>query len=364
MGIEKVKRKGRVHYRGRKRWHGKTYRTPTFPTRELAEEALKELAAAWRVGALESEFGQVARVRRKFGEVADTYLETRELETLAGERSPTTMSRERITVRRLGDHFGRARLIRDLAAGDVNGWIFDRRKSGAKGATINRELSSLRGILREAQKRGWVDRNVALEVDRCKEAASGWRWLTPEQAKRLVEACDKAPEQGRHLRPLVITALYTGMRRGELLSLRWENVHLGRAELEVIASKSGYRRTVPLRSEVVNALRKWRRKSRGEFVFARGSGAPFSKIRRSFQSAVARAKLGSLRFHDLRHTAASWMAQEGADVYEMARVLGHRDIASTMRYSHLIPRSSRRAVERMPSLEDTSVLDFPGEKSG
>ena len=119
-----------------------------------------------------------------------------------------------------------------------------------------------------------------------KEAPTGWRWLTPTEAMRLLRATGAASGQGRHLRPLVLTALYTGMRRGELLALRWDNVHLSRAELEVVASKSGYRRTVSLRPEVVDELRRWRRKSREEWVFARSSGEPFSSIRRGFQSAV------------------------------------------------------------------------------
>lgn len=234
---------------------------------------------------------------------------------------------------------------RDLTRGDVDGWVFKRRSDGAKGKTINRELSALRGVFREAQRRGWIEGNPAEEVARQKEGESGFRWLTPEEASKLLAACKSSSPRSRHLYPLVVTALYTGMRRGELLSLRWADVHQSRAEIEVIASKSGHRRTVPLRAEVNTALKAWRRYSRGQFVFARlGTDQPYAKVQRSFQAAVKRAKIGPLRFHDLRHTAGSWMAQAGVDVHDLMRVLGHREIATTMRYAHLIPRTSRRLL--------------------
>ena len=358
MGIEKRKYpSGRTSYMVRLRIDGRTHRSSVFPSRELADIELGKWRKAIQRGTFEQEYGlRAGDARRTFAEAAGAYSESREREVAAGERSATTQERERITVRCLKDRFGDARL-REMTTGDVNGWIFERRKAGVKGKTINRELSSLRGIFKEAKQRGWVDTNPALEVERCKEGESPWRWLTPDEARRLLAACRDAPAQARHLYPLVVTALYTGMRRGELLGLLWHDVHLRRAELEVVASKSGHRRVVPLRPEVVTALRKHKRRAKGEYVFGRGGGeVPFAKVRRSFQSAVEAAKLGSVRFHDLRHTAASWMAQEGADLYAIARVLGHRDIGTTMRYSHLVPRTSRRAVERMPALPDEATL--------
>ena len=156
---------------------------------------------------------------------------------------------------------------------------------------------------------------------------------------------------------LLLTALYTGMRRGELLQLRWRSVDLGSGRVEIESSKSGKRRTVPLRPEVVQALRSLPKFPSCDHVFA-NDGAPLRSINTAFRGAVKRAGIdGRVRFHDLRHTAASWMAQNGADLLQIKDVLGHATITTTQRYAHLVQRNSEQAVARMPTLggEETAT---------
>jgi len=150
------------------------------------------------------------------------------------------------------------------------------------------------------------------------------------------------------------------MRRGELLGLRWRAVELADGVIEIQSSKSGKRRRVPLRPEVVEALHGLRRVASGDFVFAKADGLPLGSINTAFQGAVKRAGIRRIRFHDLRHTAASWMAQRGADLLQIKDVLGHATITTTQRYAHLVKRNAEQAVACMPGLDEQETATRSG----
>lgn len=156
-----------------------------------------------------------------------------------------------------------------------------------------------------------------------------------------------------HLRPLVILALNTGLRRGELLGLTWGMVNLAGKMLTVSAAtaKSGHTRRVPLNSEALEVLTAWQarlgRPPADAYVFAGHDGERMKRIDTSWESLMKAAKLKNFRLHDCRHHFASKLVQAGVDLYTVKELLGHSEIAMTERYSHLAPDNLRAAVEKV-----------------
>ena len=155
-----------------------------------------------------------------------------------------------------------------------------------------------------------------------------------------------------HLTPLVLLALNTGLRRGELLQLRWQDASpsAGRLTVRGAGAKSGQTRHVPLNSEAVRILENWMPANAQpqSFVFAGESGAdPIKGIKKAWAGLVKKAKVRVFRFHDLRHTFASKLVMAGVDLNTVRELLGHNDISMTLRYAHLAPEHKAAAVERL-----------------
>ena len=157
-----------------------------------------------------------------------------------------------------------------------------------------------------------------------------------------------------HLAPLVLLALNTGLRRGELFQLRWQDVSIPGRRLTVrgAGAKTGQTRHVPLNSEAVCVLERWQpaEADARDHVFAGASpDEPLTDVKKAWASLMKRAKLTAFRFHDLRHTFASKLVMAGVDLNTVRELLGHSDIAMTLRYAHLAPEHKANAVERLVS---------------
>jgi integrase len=182
-----------------------------------------------------------------------------------------------------------------------------------------------------------------------REAEGRLRWLTPEEAARLLDACPKS--RNEHLTDLVEFALFTGMRRGEVLGLTWECVDRARGVVLLDVTKNGRRREVPLNVRADAVLARRGPKSSG-LVFGTRR---WDHFRTAWENAVERAKLADFHFHDLRHTFASWAVQRGATLQEVKDLLGHSSLAMVMRYAHLSPEHLRTAVARLDAALPTKV---------
>ena len=156
------------------------------------------------------------------------------------------------------------------------------------------------------------------------------------------------------------------MRRGEILSLRWDQVNLAQRTLMLTHTKNGEIRGVPLNSPVVAILRdllreRVRRGSGSPYVFVNPlTGDQWQDLGRTFENAVRRAGIQDFTFHDLRHTAASWLVMSGVDILTVASILGHKDIRMTQRYSHLSPQHRLHAVEVLGKALQSSVRPVEG----
>ncbi len=220
-----------------------------------------------------------------------------------------------------------------------------RRQKGAKPATINRELAMLSKAFSLAVKEWeWLRENPVSKVPKEKEDNKRDRWLTQEDESRIVKYCPK------WIRDIVVFDLNTGLRQDELLSLEWSRVSFTRETILINKTKSGKPRTVPLNRIAINILNeKAEEKIRSlkNLVFPTCNGTKIlpSNLRRAFYCALRKAEIENFKFHDIRHTFATRLAQNGIDLYKIANLLGHEDVRMTQRYAHHSPESLRDGVK-------------------
>ena len=218
--------------------------------------------------------------------------------------------------------------------------------------SVNRELSTLRHIFNKAVEWEMMERSP-FEKARglfLKENNKRLRFLSSLEADSLLSRCEGV------LYWIVRTALYAGMRKGELLSLKWADIRNG--FIYLTKTKTDYAREIPLNETLKEIFSSIPRHISSEYVFCRSDGKPFTYISRSFNTALKRAGISGFHFHDLRHTFASWLVMQGASIKEVQELLGHRDIEMTMRYAHLSEDHKRKAME----LLDSKNIDKNHEK--
>jgi integrase len=218
------------------------------------------------------------------------------------------------------------------------------------GATINRYLATLSHVFTVAVKE-WrlLDRNPVGDITKKKEARGRVRFLSDEERDALLAACAKSDWPALHT--LVLLAISTGARRGELIRLKWDDVDLKATRVVVHDSKNGDPRVLPLVGKALTALRelKLQGSAQSEWVFPQPSGfpGPYEGFDAHWYAALEAAGIKDFRFHDLRHTCASYLASQGASLLEIADVLGHRTMAMVKRYSHLAQSHKTTAIEKM-----------------
>lgn len=190
-----------------------------------------------------------------------------------------------------------------------------------------------------------TDENPVRNVKFLRQPEPRERILTEDEEKRLLEACTE------HLKPVVLTALRTGMRKTEIANLRWEQVDLKSREIEVVRTKSGKKRIIPISEDLYQKLKSLREKNgETESVFQyvdpkTGKKRHLRHFRRSFENACRRAKISGFTFHDLRHTFASRLVRSGLDLITIKDLLGHYSVRTTERYTHSNREQKRKAVE-------------------
>jgi integrase len=219
-------------------------------------------------------------------------------------------------------------------------------------ATANRYLAALSKAFSEAVREWhWMHENPVLRVSKGKESSGVVRYLSDDERERLLKACQHASAPA-WLYPLVLLALATGGRRGELLGLRWEHVNLERGMVTFVLTKNGETRSVPVAGKVRAALEAWAKvvspvNAEDDRVFP---GLQLDKplaIDAYWYQALSRAGIKDFRFHDLRHSAASYLAMSGATAPEIAAVLGHKQLQMVKRYAHLGEQHTAGVVSRM-----------------
>lgn len=214
-------------------------------------------------------------------------------------------------------------------------------------STVNRELNIFSRVLTLAIDAGHIKENPCRRVKRFKEDNERIRFLSREEEKRLLsELEDTEPAHS-----IVVFALNTGMRFGEIASLCWHEVDFSRKLIHVTQTKTSKNRVIPMNQVVLDVLKEQKvrktTKPEADLVFPSWkSGGRFTKLN-SFKSACEEQGIEDFHFHDLRHTFASRLAEEGVSPFTIAELLGHRNLETTKRYTHATDGRKREAVEAL-----------------
>ena len=319
------------------------------------EEVRREAAVAVAAPGQQSGAVRAASTSVTFAEAAAEYLRFSEEDRGC---KPTTIRNYRNVIRvHLLPVFGEMTL-EDITVQEIEQW-----RAGMSSARQQRELSNktknnllvlMHAIFRRAVKLYGLPANPVASVDRFRVRSSGdIQVFSPEEVWALVRAAKSEADAA-----IFLTAAFTGLRRGEVLGLRWRDVDFTGSTIRVRASyaaghlttpKSGKVRAVPMAPDVASALARLGDRDRftgdDDFLFAGEAGLPLDgdALSSRYRDALARAGLRPLRFHDLRHTFGTRMIAK-ADIRRVQEWMGHADIQTTMKYLHYAPREEDAAL--------------------
>ena len=305
-----------------------------------------------------------------FTEFSETYLKTFSVHKKSYDR-------ETWFIKSLVAFFGTSKLCK-IERNKVLEFRVARLKTVSK-ATVNRELSVLRHMFNVAidqnivatnPARGGIGMKAFKEQgrERYLEMSEVEALLTAIQARIVKNSSDKmrasARKSWQYLHTAVVMALHTGMRKGEILGLRWENVNWERKTLLLLDTKNGEPRRLPIDSMLLRELSEHRSRVKNEdWVFPsfdnNGKVVPMADVKGSFGRVLKDAGITNFRFHDLRHTFASHYMMKGGQLYALSSILGHKDLKMTQRYAKLSPEYMDSQRNRMDTIWTPAPIPSP-----
>jgi integrase len=335
---ERTAQDGTKTYRVKVRLKGFPTQTGTFHRRTDAKKWAQATEAAMREG---RHFKTVEAKKHTLTEMIDRYLRdvlpTKSPSAQVNQRKHLTWWREHIGVMALAD-------VTPAVIVEYRGVLA---KNHAP-ATVVRYLAALSHAFTVAVKEwGWLDDSPLRRVTKPKEPRGRVRFLSDEERERLLDTCRTSDNP--YIYPTVVLALSTGARKMEILKLHWRDVDFQRQVITLHKTKNGERRVLPLTGhawELIQQRAKIRRID-SPFVFPSRNGKKAFDIRRAWEAARQQANIPDFRFHDLRHSAASYLAMDGASLAEIAEILGHKTLAMVKRYAHLSEAHTAGVVARM-----------------
>ena len=251
--------------------------------------------------------------------------------------------------------FFKGKTFREITAMLIEKFKKERRQSLTRkgeqlsAASVNRELASLSKIISRAVGDKKAATNPCSQVKKYRENNERSRYLTADEEVALFAAL-AGPRA--YLQPIVQIAIHTGMRRGEILGMKYSWVDFARGCIRIPgeSTKNGKPRTVPMNQVVRDSLaqRQGAINEATDWVFKNSrTGAALCDVKKSFAAACVDAKIDNFRFHDLRHTFGTRLADTGADPFVIAEIMGHSDLRMTKRYCHATDHRKQGAVERI-----------------
>jgi integrase len=298
--------------------------------------------------AIEGNWFRLESKKRSFDELRERYIE----DYAIPNKAPNTVEKDKYSFKRLSAFFG-GMMLAEITPQKIAHYKRSRREANASVSTIARELELMRASFNVAFREWeWLDSNPFSKVRIEKPRGHKERWITFEEEQRLLEVSPK------WLREVIVFALNTGMRQGEILGLKWPQVDLQRKALTLLLTKNKEKRTIPLNQAVMDLLRvKSKVRHISGYVFHSKTGSRLDKdnVIRGFTIARGKADLDDVRFHDLRHTFATRLVQNGIELYVVSKLLGHKSIKMTMRYAHHYPESLRHGVDILDRLQEAST---------
>jgi integrase len=302
------------------------------PDQKMAKLAAKKIEMQIFEGKF---FPESRRCKVRFRDFAEEYMEKH------SRRTKRSWPRDEQSLKRLLPCFGDV-FLSDITPRMIENYRIKREKDGVKPATINREHALLKNMFTKAINWEIVRDNPAKKVPMGKEEPR-IRFLSKEEISHLLDAAesDRAP----YLMPILVLALNTGMRKGEILNLRWVDVDFERRAIQVKKTKNDQPREVPMTDWLFDTLWDWKQKRLDtEFVFTHNNRQPIRSLRTAFERALKRAGIEDFRFHDLRHTAASQMYMSGLDIKFIKEIGGWKTLQMVDRYSHISTEHKRASM--------------------
>ncbi len=288
---------------------------------------------------------------RTFGELSEKYYTE-----YSPKKAPSTYVRDRSLFNHLNKYFGDCKLSQ-ISPKIISDYKVSRRGEEAAPKTINHELSLMCHAFNMALKEWeWVNSNPVCLVSKEKVDNFIERWLTIEEEELLLEA---SPQW---LQEIIIFAINTGLRMSELLDLQWNRVNLFRKTISIYEQKNKGRDTLPLNErafEVLKARNKVRSiKNKLVFFSTAGTRIDSSNLRREFYHSINKAEIEKLRFHDLRHTFATRLIQNGVDIYTVQKLGRWKSIQMVERYAHHYTESLRGGIEVLDRAYEEPRMDL------
>jgi integrase len=305
-------------------------------TREMAKDALK------------ARLGEIAQGRfniektRKSVPFSTLIVEYRKY----GESNKRAWKQEKHITEMFARRFG-DKPLSQLTHLDVEQWK-NERATQVQRNTINRELTVIKHICKKAIDWRMAGTNPATPVKRFFVNDQRTRFLSEEQVPQLLSECLKQPAH-RWLCPLVTLAIHTGMRQGEILNLRWDNIDLNSGLITIKQGKTQRMKSISINRAAREALQWFAANRHGEYLLTSQLGKRIGKVTiyEAFREATRGASISDFRFNDLRHTFASHLAMSGTDLLTLKDLLGHTNIQMTTRYAHLYNEHKEKAVTRL-----------------
>lgn len=293
------------------------------PSKKLAETVLQKRL----VEVAEGKFLDIHREKKvKLVEFIKEYLKFSET-----NKRPKTYELDKMATRNF------SKLYENLFLNEITSLHLEKYKNArlveVSASTVNREMDTLKNMLMMAEKWDYIHKNPAQGVRKFKEPPGRLRYLSDKEIENLLKECKLG-----YSRMVILTALNTGMRKGEILGLKWTDIDLENRLIHINRTKTNERRDIPINDLLLEALRQYKEQGNSERLFR------YDDIKKAFHSACKRAGIENFRFHDLRHTFASHLVMGGVDLATVKDLMGHKNIAMTLRYSHLSPDHRAGAV--------------------
>lgn len=344
--IEKRKNQtGKITYRAKVRLKGFPTQSATFNRKTDADRWIKSTESAIREG---RHFKTSEAKKRTLDEIIDRYKK----EILP--RKPKAVKQRTMQLSWWSKEIGCYSLA------DVTASIISENRSKLlseeiapnktrSSSTVNRYMAALSHVLSIANREWeWISENPCSKLSKLSEPRGRVRFLSDDERSRLLIACKQS--KSRHLYVIVVLALSTGMRLGEILSLSWEQVDLKTCKIILHDTKNNERRAIPLKGHAYDVVEDWSRIQRidTKMLFPnKRDPHRHIDIRSPWYTALQKAEIEDFHFHDLRHSAASYLAMNGATLAEIAEVLGHKTLQMVKRYAHLSEAHTSSVVASM-----------------
>lgn len=313
---------------------------PFVQAKKILAEHMQEIVAG--------KFLRIEQPESTFDEAAESFL-------AYSQARKKSFRNDKFIIERLKTYFG-GRLLKSLNADIVEGYLNQRAKAGhlkypgkpLSNMTLNSELRILKSILNRAVLNGQLEKNPIQRVRGFKDVSRD-RTLTQEEYEALLSRCSP------RLSALVKLAYWTGMRRGEILGLRWDQVDLKNkvVTLEASDTKTQEKREVPLTEELVEIIKKIPRTLGVPYVFTH-KGQRIKNIKTAFWNAVRAAGIKDFRFHDLRHCAVTNLRKAGVSDSVIMSISGHKTYAMFRRYNRIDREDRLEALNRLVKSKDTN----------